>query len=299
MASTSSSTTSARRSAASAARLDSSSRPPRSIRARRRSPAVSTSSILRSRHCQATAHRIARQPGLRAGQQALVREQPVDQRRLADVGPAGDHQAQRLIRHRPPARRPRAGAARAAARLDRRGEVGQPLAVLRRDRDRRAEAERPGLAREALARPAPRTCWRPGSPAGPGAAASSRSGGRARSGRPWHRSASARGRPPPAPRSVCWRSRPSRLSSGPSARPAVSIAVNASGPIRRLALDAVAGHARASDRPAPARRPTRRLNRVDLPTFGRPTMATVSGMAASPARRAVSGRPGAARPRSG
>ena len=73
---------------------------------------------------------------------------------------------------------------------------------------------------------------------------------------------------------VCCRSRPSRLASGPSARPAVSIAVNASGPIRpwpwmRSRVTPGVGSTSAW------RRPTSRLNRVDLPTFGRPTIATV------------------------
>ncbi len=82
---------------------------------------------------------------------------------------------------------------------------------------------------------------------------------------------------PAIARSVSARIRPGRLASVASSSPAVSITVNRSAP----------------SRPAPSRRsrvtpgwsstsasrlPTRRLNSVDLPTFGRPTMARVKGI---------------------
>src|SRR5262249_52845141 len=77
---------------------------------------------------------------------------------------------------------------------------------------------------------------------------------------------------------VVWsRMRPVRLSASLSSRPAVSITVKRRSPIRAAP--------RRRSRVTPgwsltiARRlPTSRLNRVDLPTFGRPTTATVKDM---------------------
>ncbi len=46
-------------------------------------------------HCQSTAIEIAGDPGLGPGQQPVLAEQAVDQRRLAGVGPPDDGQLQR------------------------------------------------------------------------------------------------------------------------------------------------------------------------------------------------------------
>ena len=75
-------------------------------------------------------------------------------------------------------------------------------------------------------------------------------------------------------RSVKRRMRPCRLSSVTSSRPAVSIIVNLrcpsrAAPSRRSLVTPGWLSTKASFRP------TRRLNKVDLPTFGRPTIASV------------------------
>ena len=80
--------------------------------------------------------------------------------------------------------------------------------------------------------------------------------------------------------SVCSCMRPLRLSGAASSRPAVSMTPNARSPScarpsRRSRV--TPGRSSTSAR----RRPTRRLNRVDLPTLGRPTMATVKLMTAA------------------
>jgi len=77
--------------------------------------------------------------------------------------------------------------------------------------------------------------------------------------------------------SVCARIRPERLSGADSSNPAVSITVNAmspslASPSRRSRVTPGRSSTNAT------RRPTRRLNKVDLPTLGRPTMAMVKVM---------------------
>ena len=81
--------------------------------------------------------------------------------------------------------------------------------------------------------------------------------------------------------SVCARMRADRLSGAAAcSRPAVSITVkvrspSCASPSRRSRVTPGRSSTRAR------RRPTRRLNRVDLPTLGRPTMATVKVISAA------------------
>src|SRR6516162_7542353 len=105
--------------------------------------------------------------------------------------------------------------------------------------------------------------------------------------------------------SVCSCMRPLRLSGAASSSPAVSTAVKARSPsCARPSRRSRVTPGRSSTK---ARRlPTRRLNSVDLPTFGRPTMATVKLMAKGSAlwtplyprrqRRVQSARRGRIRP---
>ena len=82
--------------------------------------------------------------------------------------------------------------------------------------------------------------------------------------------------------SVCARIRPASVSGSPSARPAVSMIVNArsailASPSRRSRVTPGSSSTSAS------LRPTSRLNSVDLPTFGRPMIATLALMSFQPA----------------
>ena len=83
--------------------------------------------------------------------------------------------------------------------------------------------------------------------------------------------------------SVCSCMRPVRLSGAAASRPAVSMTPNARSPSRaRPSRRSRVTPGRSSTN---ARRlPTRRLNSVDLPTFGRPTMATVKLMSGAALR---------------
>ena len=89
---------------------------------------------------------VARDAGLRPGEQALLADQPVDQRRLAGVGPAdnGDADRMRARTARPP---PRCCGRRAFGqrRAQRVVEIGQAFVVLGGNRHRVAEAERIGV----------------------------------------------------------------------------------------------------------------------------------------------------------
>ena len=77
--------------------------------------------------------------------------------------------------------------------------------------------------------------------------------------------------------SVCACMRPVRLAGAASSSPAVSIAVKARSPSRaRPSRRSRVTPGRSST--SARRLPTSRLNSVDLPTFGRPTMATVKLM---------------------
>ena len=104
--------------------------------------------------------RVARDAGLRAGQQPILAEQAVDQRRLAGVRPSDDRDADRArVGVVGSFDRPRALGARGRGLLGQRRaqrvvEIGQPLAVLGGDRRpaRRARAHR--LRARPLAGPA-------------------------------------------------------------------------------------------------------------------------------------------------
>ena len=74
--------------------------------------------------------------------------------------------------------------------------------------------------------------------------------------------------------SVCARMRPVRLSGADSSRPAVSITVKSRSPSRPSPSRRSRVTPGRSSTSA-TRRPTSRLNSVDLPTLGRPTMAMV------------------------
>ncbi len=125
--------------------------------------------------------------------------------------------------------------------------------------------------------PCPRPCWRPRSRACRSAAPGRRRRGRRAAVRS---RASIRKNTASAcsiAALVCASMRPARLCGPASSRPAVSITVNSrspsrASPSRRSRVTPGRSSTSAS------RRPTSRLNSVDLPTFGRPTMATVKLM---------------------
>ena len=122
---------------------------------------MSTSRISLSRHFHADGDAVARDAGLGAGDEAVVLEDAVDQRRLAGVGAADEGDADRLVRlgrrlgvgiERLFAfglrlqRNHRAGALQLLLRSgERLVEIGHALAVLGGDRRRFAEAEPPGF----------------------------------------------------------------------------------------------------------------------------------------------------------
>ena len=103
----------------------------------RRMPAVSTSTYGRPRVLEGGVDRVARRAGLGVDQHALGADHRVDQRRLADVGPADDGQVHRVVRRghapgraargrgRPPASRPRRGRARPRRARARRSRAGR------------------------------------------------------------------------------------------------------------------------------------------------------------------------------
>ena len=228
---------------------------------------------------------VARDAGFRPGEQTLLADQPIDQRRLAAVRPPdhGDVNGPRRIDfavlgcvapllRRSQARRFPPAARRAAHRRDRRD--------LRRARpksrsDRRGRAHR--LRARPTAPPCPRTCWQSGSRACRSGAPDRRRRYRPASARRAHRSERRSRRLRRARPAVCACMRPERLSGAASSRPAVSITVKARSPSARAPSRrsrVTPGRSSTSAR----RLPTRRLNSVDLPTFGRPTMATVKLM---------------------
>ncbi len=96
--------------------------------------------------------RVAGDPSLRSGEQPLLADQPVDQRRLAGIGPPdhGDVDGPGLIlrggRRAGPGVVRQRGLIRQGA-TERRVEIGKPLAMLGGQRDRLAEAEREGFER--------------------------------------------------------------------------------------------------------------------------------------------------------
>ena len=190
---------------------------------------------------------VARDAGLRPGEQALLAEQAVDQRRLAGVGPADHGDAdrprrivvRRLVFSRRLARSPPA-APRAARRRDR---TGPRRARPRSPPARRARAHRPRAGRPR--RLCPRSCWRRRSPACPDLRIRSantpvvRHQAGARIDQEEHR-VGLRDRRLGLRRPCGRRGSPAPRSS----RPAVSIAVKSRSPSRAVALAAVARHAR-------------------------------------------------------
>ena len=152
-------------------------------------------------------------------------------------------------------------------------EIGEPFAVLGGDRHRIAKPERIGLADAglrgaafALVRHQDRRLAGAAHQVGKGAVDRHRPGAARRSGTGSRRRRRSRPRSAPA----CGRL---RLSGAASSRPAVSMAVKARSP--RRALPSRRSRVTPGRSSTSARRlPTRRLNSVDLPTFGRPTMAT-------------------------
>ena len=218
------------------------------------------------------ADRIARDPGLGPGDHPLLAEHPVDQGRLAGVGPPDDRQLERTARARLP--RPPSSSLDFDMRPERIEQIDDAFTMLRAERDRVAEAEPEGLEDAATRRRGPRPCWRRRSPASPRPGASGRFPRRAASG-PRARRPGTMPRPPraPPPRSAA-RIRPGSVCGSSSSKPAVSITRNSSpssfaSPSRRSRV--TPGRSSTSAR----RLPTSRLNSVDLPTLGRPTMATV------------------------
>ena len=155
---------------------------------------------------------VAGDAGLGPGEQALLAEQPVDQRRLAGVRPADHRDADRPRRVGLLARVLLSAAC--GSSLGRRcGRQAAPRAAHRRDRQalrrarprsrpaRRARAHRPRARRPAP--PAPRSCWRPRSRACRSGAPDRRTRGRPASARRAHRSGRrSRRRPRSRPRSA-------------------------------------------------------------------------------------------------
>ena len=220
---------------------------------------------------------------LNSREQAFFPQDPVDQGRFSAVGAADHCNADRGLR----------GGSRydgfplwqrvlalglVGQRLAQRGvEIGKSFPVLGGDGNRVAETELVGLQDSCLGgaalalvcdqdRRALRTCARDrqtnGLPAIGPARASIRNS---------TTSAAA------IATSVCWRMRSLRVSGGASSRPAVSNTWNSRSP--RRAWPSRRSRVTPGVSSTSARRfPTRRLNSVDLPTFGRPTMATVKLM---------------------
>ena len=211
---------------------------------------------------------VARGAGLLAGDDAFLADQPIDQRRLADVGPADDgHADGRRQSPRPRSRvdagervPPSATAGPGRGCRDRqrlteseRVKVGrhdvrvQPLALVERQHDRLAGAAQ--FARDELILG--------GKPA-------------AGIGEQDRRSASTTA-------FSVWTRICASMPFGCSIRPPVSMSTLGVAHAR-IAVLPVAGHARHV---GDDRRPLRvsALNRVDLPTLGRPTIATIGSMA--------------------
>ena len=232
-------------------------------------PAVSWRRNCRPCQSRSTAMASRVMPASGAGEQPLLAEQPVDQRRLAGIRPADHGDADRAgAAVRPPLRPSR----RLRGRFRQRGaqrvvEIGQALAVLGRDRDRLAETERIGFEPAA---PRPRVpslllATRIDRLAGlahqigEGAVGRRQVRRARRSRRRSHRPARSRPRSAPA----CGRT---EFPAPPPPSPAVSITVKSRSPRRRLALAAVAGDARrvVDQRQPPADQPVEQRRLADI-----------------------------------
>ncbi len=175
------------------------------------------SSIIAVRIVQTHRDRVARQARLGAGDHPLLAEQAVQQRGFAGVWSADDGELQRPLSLPPPVR---LGGRQAIG--DFAHQVGQALAVLGRDGDRLAQAERICLQRRGRRRRGPPPCWRPQHRAADGGAASRRNAGR-----PARCRRARRSRTGPGPRretavSDEARIRPASVSGAASSSPAVS-----------------------------------------------------------------------------
>ena len=289
-------TTSAKRMALSASATESFSSFS-SMRARRRSPAVSWMRKRRPRQVRSTAMASRVMP---ASGPVSSRSSPSSRLISVDLPVLGRpttatrigasaRSGVRLVRRCAPLGIRRRRGLLGQRRAQRLVEIGKPLAVLGRDRDRIAEAERIGLdaGRPRAARPslllATRIAGLPDLRTRSAKARSTGVGPARASIRKNTASAAA------IAASVCACMRPVRLSGAASSRPAVSITVKARSPSRaRPSRRSRVTPGRSSTN---ARRlPTRRLNSVDLPTFGRPTMATVKLMSGPRARSRASRR---------
>ena len=220
--------------------------------------------------CPFERDRVAGDARLGPGQQPLLAEQPVDQRRLADIGPPDDRELQRPLlgassarsRRRPPSSRRPARREIAQPLV----QLGQTLAVLapRSAPARRGRAHRPRRGRRAAARPRP--CWRPARPACRACAASRRNAGRRRSARRARRSTSSTTSASASARSVCARMRPASVSGARLLQPGGVDQRESRDRRCGLALAAVAGDARpvVDQREAPADQPVEQRRLADI-----------------------------------
>jgi hypothetical protein len=212
-------------------------------------------------------------PSLGTGQQALLADQAVDQGRLAGVGTADDGDLDRLVVVQ---------FVVFGLQLFRRDgdqggvELGHALAVLAADLDRLAQAQDIGLGRAVVAGLALGLVGRDQHRLVPLA---QDLGEDPSSGvRPSRASNTSRETSASSIASSVWaRMRDSRLSSVTSSKPAVSISSRSRSPRRPWAKRRSRVTPGWSSTSA-SLRPARRLNRVDLPTLGRPTMASFKGM---------------------
>ena len=168
VASSSSTTTSAKSTAWSASATDSFSSLSCTL-ARLRMPAVSISRTWRalavgSVPVPVDRDRIARDPRFGPGDQPVLAEHAVDQRRLARVRAPDDRQLQRRVGTRRPPRSSASPSSPLEMRQQRLEQVAHALAMLGRQLDRIAEAQRQRLE-DARSRPrALPPCWRPARP---------------------------------------------------------------------------------------------------------------------------------------
>jgi hypothetical protein len=241
---------------------------------------------------EADVDRVARGARLVGDDDPLLAEQRVDDARLAHVGPAHDGDADgALVGGR---RRPRDRAAapprgrRAAPRC--RGRARRWSGRSRRSRGRRPRTSVP--APRAAGR---RAWWRPATPASPSNAARRPPRGRPRGRRRGRRRRTAPGRRPA--RACSTFALMSRSQRSPDQRPPVSSSV-ISRPESRVTMPSLTSRVMPGRSSTSAsRRRRRRLNRLDFPTFGRPTSATLAKTVSLPDARAVRpGRAGHARP---
>ncbi len=222
--------------------------------------------------------RIARDPGLGAGQQPVFAQQPIDQRGLARIGPADDGELERaggdLVAMLVQFGRGRLfGFGAVEIGPQRFEQIDQPFAMFGGEGNRIAQAERIGFHDARARSRGLRPCWPPAPPARLFRAASCPPLRRAGS-RPARASITNSATAAPSTEISVWaRIRPGRLSGSSSSQPAVSTIVKSSpsrcaSPMRRSRVTPGWSSTSASFLPIS------RLNSVDLPTLGRPMMMT-------------------------